>query len=77
MDDRLKRQTSAATPAEPEDLPWWVRVGRRNATMSTGPSIRDPRLSQYGECGIAVGALVLQRLSCQARRVTVHLLRGE
>jgi hypothetical protein len=24
MDDCLKCQTSAATPAEPGDLPWWV-----------------------------------------------------
>jgi hypothetical protein len=46
MDDRPKRQTSTATPAEPGDLPWEVSErGSSFATAGFARAVERPPLS--------------------------------
>jgi hypothetical protein len=64
VDDRRKRQTFAATPAEPGDLPWEVRVDdaaavRGVAQTDTGPvaEIRAAHRDSHTEKSLQVSTL--------------------
>jgi tetratricopeptide (TPR) repeat protein len=66
MDDRRKRQTSTATPAEPGDLPWWLEIfyataARKSNRISPMPIKLQARISKNARAAMVAEGEALAR----------------